>query len=465
MNEAHLAYKKRTEILTSIYVLAVFITAAILAYSVVYQQTILQLKPDVLIGFLIWQFLVISADLIPIKLPRGNAVLSVGGAFDYGIILVFPIGLAAISGILSGAVSSIMRKVDIRRVIFNISANCITMILAATIINDYGPPIRELSTINITDWPLHTMIPSYLAAAVVYFIVNTGLTSVAIAINNNVPILSVWMTNYMWAIVSTLTIAPIGFIMAAVYHILSDNIILAALGLIIFMLPVIVTRTSYEWFASVNNTYFSAIKALITALDASHHYTQGHSRRVANNAVTVAHFMKLSPRDIETIERGAILHDIGKIGMDNSVLDKEGTLNSLEWLQMKQHTLLGSRIIQDLTFLRDARKIVLYHHERVDGKGYPHGLVGDEIPIGAKIVNAVDALDALTSTRSYRPAMTPKQALGILKTNSGSQFDTSVVQAVYSLFDQGELIFQQMESSEEEVMFTAQELEEALYPA
>jgi len=455
--------QKRTEALLNLYVAGVFAAAVLFAVPAIASAEIGSLNPQVLAGFLIWLLLAIGADLLSITLPRGQASQSVGGAIDFGIVLLFPTGLTAIAGFTVGLITNAARRTDFRRIVFNSSMLCLTMLLTSTLIQEMGTKVSSLQVDQISGWPLGRMIPSYLVAAVAYFLVNTGLTSVAIAISTNSQVINVWTTNYVWTTIGSLANAPLGFIVAIVYHVLSESIVLASIGLLIFVLPVLVLHTSYRWFNNLNSTYFSSIRALVSALDASHHYTQGHSRRVSQNAVAVARRLRLPARETEAIERGAILHDIGKIGMDNSVLDKEGPLSSLEWVQMKQHTVLGFRIVRDLTFLRDAKDIILHHHERVDGKGYPSGLHGADIPVGARVVNAVDALDALTSNRSYRPALTPDQAIAILEQNAGSQFDADVVGAVQQLYMEGRLIFQADSSPEEdEILFTMQDIQEAV---
>lgn len=415
-------------------------------------------------SLLIWLILVISADLTPITLPRGGAVLSVGGAIDFGIILLFPTLFAAVAGVVSGVTGGLVRRIEFRKLVFNTSMNVVTMVLTSETVYFLGGKLPGTEPSQIASLPLGAMLLAYMAAAIVYFVMNTGLTSIAISISSEVPLLSIWSTNYRWTIVSSLAIVPIGFILAVVYYILAENVVLAGIGLLIFMLPLVVLRSSFKWFTDVNETYFSSIKALVSALDASHHYTQGHSQRVSENAVRVARFMRLPEREIDTIEQGAVLHDIGKIGLDKSILDKEGSLNSVEWARMKLHPILGARIIKDLGFLRAAKPIILYHHERVDGRGYPAGMTGDEIPLGARIVNVVDALDALTSNRSYRPAMTPEEALQILHDNSKKQFDSKVVKAVRTLHEQDDLVFQEDESQDEdlEILFTLPEVVEAL---
>jgi len=415
-------------------------------------------------SYMVWVLLVIIAELVPIILPRGEASLSVGGAIDFGIILLFPTIFAALAGVISGFVSSVSRRVGMRKAIFNMSMSSITLIIPSEILQTYGIKLVSFQTFDLANWPLGSVFLPYLLAAIAYFLLNTGLTSIAISLDSTNSIFEVWRTNYMWTIASSVATAAIGFVLASVYHVLSGaNTVLGILGLSIFIMPLIVIRSSFISFMNVNRAYFGSIRALVSALDASHHYTQGHSRRVAENAVKVAKCMKLPGKMIETIEQGAILHDLGKIGMDNSILDKEGPLSGIEWSRMKKHPILGTHIINDLPFLADAKEIVLHHHERIDGKGYPSKLMGDDIPLGARIVNAVDALDALTSDRSYRKALSPKQAIELLEEHSGKQFDEDVVASLMHLYNAGELSFQDTATQQEtEILFTAREIMETL---
>ncbi len=411
-------------------------------------------------SYIVWMALAVIAELVPIILPRGNATLSVGGAIDFGIILLFPTVFAALTGAVTGLVNSLSRRAGARKTIFNVFMTSLILIVPSEIVGMYGFKISSFQTFDLGNWPLLNLFLPYLLATIAYFFLNTGLTSIAISLDTGGNLFYVWRTNYMWTIASSIATAAIGFILASVYHILSNtNVVLGVLGLSIFIMPLIVIRSSFISFINVNKAYFGSIRALVTALDASHHYTQGHSRRVADNAIQVAKYMKLPGKSIDTIEKGAILHDLGKIGMDNRILDKAGPLSGVEWARMKRHPILGSHIIDDLTFLEDAKKIVLHHHERVDGKGYPSRLTGNEIPIGARIVNAVDALDALTSDRSYRKALTPVQAIEILEENYSKQFDIEVVKVIKHLYEGGALSFQDMVNQQEtELLFTAREI-------
>jgi putative nucleotidyltransferase with HDIG domain len=179
--------------------------------------------------------------------------------------------------------------------------------------------------------------------------------------------------------------------------------------------------------------YLGVIGALATALDARDPYTAGHSQRVADLSVAIARQMQLSSADIETLRLGALLHDIGKIGVSDAILRKPGTLSPDEFEQIKLHPTLGARILRPLKFLDAQLAIVELHHERPDGRGYPHGLKGDEIPLFARIVHVADAFDAMTSARAYRAARPVAAAVAELWRLIGVDFDPQVVQAMAAL--------------------------------
>jgi putative nucleotidyltransferase with HDIG domain len=180
-------------------------------------------------------------------------------------------------------------------------------------------------------------------------------------------------------------------------------------------------------------TYLGVIGALAAALDARDPYTSGHSERVAALSVAIGRKMQLSETDIETLRLGALLHDIGKIGVSDSILRKPGTLTLEEFEQIKRHPLLGARILKPLRFLSDHLAIVELHHEQPDGRGYPHGLRGDQIPPLASVVRVADAFDAITTARAYRPARSATEAMAELWSHAGSGFDTRVVQALAAI--------------------------------
>lgn len=175
--------------------------------------------------------------------------------------------------------------------------------------------------------------------------------------------------------------------------------------------------------------YDSTIKALMAALDAKDGDTEGHSERVRALTVAVARELGLPEERRPDLERGALLHDLGKIGVPDAILQKPASLSKREWEAMQRHPLLAALMVSDVGFLEGAVPILLYHHERYDGGGYPFGLRGEQIPVEARILSVIDAYDAMTSDRPYRSAISHEEAIAELRANAGTQFDPAVVDA------------------------------------
>jgi len=185
--------------------------------------------------------------------------------------------------------------------------------------------------------------------------------------------------------------------------------------------------------------YDTTLEGWSKALDMRDRETEGHSQRAAKITVKIARKLGISEEEIIHIRRGALLHDIGKMGIPDSILLKPGPLDEEEWRIMRSHTKLAFDLLSPIAYLRPAMDIPVYHHERFDGSGYPQGLKGEEIPLAARIFAVVDVWDALTSDRPYRKAWTQKKALSYIKEQEGILFDPQVVEIFLELI-QGELI-------------------------
>ena len=183
----------------------------------------------------------------------------------------------------------------------------------------------------------------------------------------------------------------------------------------------------------LDETYLQITQTMAQTLEARDPYTAGHSSRVSEYAVAIAQAMNLSALETETIRVGANLHDIGKVGVPDAVLQKPGPLTGEEYEIIKRHPVIGKRILEGVAKFRDYLSIVELHHENQDGTGYPWGLRGDKVPLGARIVHVVDAYDAMTTSRPYRHAMPPARAQEILRRHAGSQFDPAVVEVFLRL--------------------------------
>lgn len=187
-------------------------------------------------------------------------------------------------------------------------------------------------------------------------------------------------------------------------------------------------------FIQLDNTYRTTLEALVTALDMRDELTQGHSLRVIHYCRKLAELMGIRDKEkLKVLEYGSLLHDIGKIGIPDSILKKPSELTKREWEIMKTHPMVGFKILNPISFLKKASKIVLYHHENYDGSGYPKKLKGENIPLGARIFAVVDTLDAITSQRPYRNARSFRDAEKELKKYSGIRFDPEVMNAFNSV--------------------------------
>ncbi len=182
--------------------------------------------------------------------------------------------------------------------------------------------------------------------------------------------------------------------------------------------------------ADAEATYLGAVRALAAALDARDPYTAGHSERVSRFAVAMGEELKLDADAVETLRLGALLHDIGKIGVPDEVLRKPGVLSAAEFEAIKMHPSAGARILRSIPFLAPHIPIVELHHERPDGLGYPYGLRGNDVPMLARIVHVADAFDAMTSARAYRAGRIPVEAISELRKCIGTDFDGPSVEAL-----------------------------------
>jgi putative nucleotidyltransferase with HDIG domain len=192
-------------------------------------------------------------------------------------------------------------------------------------------------------------------------------------------------------------------------------------------------KTAFE---EVRQSYQDILEALMAALDTRDTETQGHSLRVAEYTVTIARHMRIDEPDLTNIRRGALLHDVGKIGIPDAILRKPGKLTEEEWVEMRKHPEIGYHMLSSIKFLEKSLPIVLSHQERFDGSGYPHKLKGEQIPLGARIFALADTLDAMTSNRPYRAALPYERARQEVIDFSGRQFDPDVAKVFLEIAKQ-----------------------------
>lgn len=198
-------------------------------------------------------------------------------------------------------------------------------------------------------------------------------------------------------------------------------------------------RTDELMLAQLREAYKASLRALANAIEARDQYTGGHVERVGDYAQALAKEQGWGEEQREALEFGAILHDIGKIAVREAILSKSGPLTLDEWLEMRQHPVVGGRMLEGIPYLAPAVPIVVYHHERWDGTGYPEGLRAEAIPREARLLAVVDAFDAMTTDRSYHPAYPAEMALEEILRQAGHQFDPQMVESFRRCWERGEI--------------------------
>ncbi len=262
-----------------------------------------------------------------------------------------------------------------------------------------------------------------LVAAFVCFSLNFTLAAVFISLRTGERFSSTIRADAgAWA--SMLALAPVAWLMAQIY------IAAGWWAVLLFAVPLYTTRLAYSRFVEVREMFTETVRSLAEAVDKRDTFTSGHSHRVQAIAMDIGRVMKVSDADLEALEWGGLLHDIGKIGVPDSVLLKQERLTRDERSLMNAHPALGAEIVAPVLHLAAELPIIRHHHEWFNGSGYPDRLVGDDIPLLARILHVADAFEAMTSARPYRMTpLTPEQALAELRKFGGIQFDPTVVDA------------------------------------
>jgi len=261
-----------------------------------------------------------------------------------------------------------------------------------------------------------------------YFVVNTGLVTTVVALTTGASYGRLWRMNFRDITWDSLTIIPLGAVMATMWQHQWWSIITLAL-------PLVVVRQSLHYIGELQRQTRDALIGMADSIDQRDPNTFQHSQRVAEIATALARKLGLGEDDIEIIRMAGRLHDLGKIGMSNSLLLKPDAFDEAERLAFQEHPRIGARLVNSFRLFSEGQDLILHHHEDYDGGGYPDGLRGEAIPLGSRVLRVADAFDAMTSRRVYRDALPVSVALKELRDNAGSQFDPAIVDAMLELVD------------------------------
>ena len=367
-----------------------------------------------------------------VRLPSVPATISISETFVFTSILLFGPAAGTLTVALDSLVISfwlIRRRPEPIRLLFNLSAPALSVWVAAHLFyltSGAQPLISEPTQIS-------ELVPSLLVATVVYFLLNSWLTAFAISFERKLNPYLVWKQNFLWLSLNYFG----GASLASLLVVYTRDIDFTYVGIILPLLLVIYLtfKTSMarvedakKHLAEMNTLYLSTIETLAMAIDAKDQVTHGHIRRVQIYARGLAAAVGMkSDNEIKAIEAAALLHDMGKLAIPEHILNKPGKLTPAEFEKMKRHAPIGAEILSAIDFPYPVVPIVRHHHEQWDGGGYPDGIMGRDIPLGARVLSVVDCFDALTSDRPYRPKLPDSEALEILRERAGRMYDPDVV--------------------------------------
>ncbi len=368
------------------------------------------------LGVLFFLALYTAAEVLYVPLPKGGGV-SVGLAVILACSAVYGPGITALVAGLGMTLAMLIasRDAGLARLVLNFGQVSVAAFLAGLAFRLGGGDLFGNS-------PFRNGVAFVLASAT-FFVANVTLVVASLTSITHQPVKAFW-PDIKYNLASYFALVPLGLLVALIF------ISYGVLGALLFLVPLLFARYSFLQYLHTRNASLTVTQALAAALEAKDSYTRGHSDRVAAYAVKVARELNLSEEATETLRYAAEMHDIGKIGISENLLNKPGSLTDSELAEVRKHALIGADMVQKIQFLKGVSDVIRYHHEWYDGSsGYPRERSGEEIPLGARILMVCDSFDAMTSDRPYRDGLDQQEAVRRLKDGAGKQFDPQVVSA------------------------------------
>jgi putative nucleotidyltransferase with HDIG domain len=377
---------------------------------------------------------------LSVKLPSGLATLSISETFVISGTVLYGPSSGVVLVVLDALVLCLKegwnaRQLRWQQVVFNAAAPAISIWLAAFVVGIKGGSGAEDLRVGL-DFQFVVSLAEFTA---LYFSFNSSLISLAVALERKISPLGIWISNFKEIALNFFSSASIAaFVIHTKVDIPSIGIMLPLLVVIYFTYSWSNVRVQAERDKNdqLNRVFLSTVEALALAIDAKDQVTHGHIRRVQRHTMELAKALGVTDeKQLDAIRAAALLHDTGKLAVPEYILNKPGPLTASEFERMKVHAAVGADILKSIEFPYPVEPIVRYHHENWNGSGYPEGLKGDQIPLGARILSVVDCYDALTSDRPYRPRYTRKESEQILRERRGTMYDPWVVDGFLKLLD------------------------------
>lgn len=407
--------KNNSKSLMLVYIFTIFLLGLSLSSYLIFKFRNISVLGAVLFGILIF-----AADNFSVPLPKTGFVSVNFGISLSSLILFGPSTAIIVTLISSISIRDIFKKAPYYKHLFNSGQYLISIGVSSWIFEIMYN--RKLDNIF---FPRNIGI--IFLAAIIFFITNTFLTASVISISDNIKIFNVWVFNFAWILPFHIFLVVMSVAISFLYKMYGP------FTLLLTLMPLIIAQYTYMLRTNERKALLSSIMHIVKIVEAKDVYTAGHSVRVADYSEKIARKLRLSEYDIEILKNIANLHDIGKIQVDLSILNKTEKLTNEDWTEIKKHPIVGYEIVKEITFLKENASAVLYHHERSDGSGYPFGIYNDKIPLFAKIISVADSYDAMTSDRPYRKALNTYQALKELENDTDRQFDKSVCSKMIEL--------------------------------
>lgn len=386
-------------------------------------------REEVPSSWVLFAALTVASGIFTLKMPSVNSYLSISELFAFACVLLYGPEAGAVTLAVDGLIVSARLRQPVARIAFNF-CNLLSSVWVAGSLFFAIPGIAPMwGQAPTGPW----LVPAIGAMAIAFFTINSGVIAIAVALEASRSPLAVWREHFVPLGPSYLAAACVALLMVVAFRELQIGAI--ALILPLLLISYLTVRSTFgrvedaeRHVGQLNHLLFSTVETLATAIDAKDEVTHDHVRRVQQAALALAR--ELGVRDdltLKAIEAAALLHDTGKIAVPEHILNKPGKLTPAEFEKMKQHAPIGAEILSSIEFPYPVVPIVRHHHENWNGTGYPDGLSGTNIPLGARILSVVDCYDALTSDRPYRRAMSDEDATKIILDRRGNMYDPLVV--------------------------------------
>ncbi len=387
-------------------------------------------------GWLLLAALAMVAGSFKLNFASVSASISVADTFFITTAVMFGPGPAAVAVACDSLIISCRRRDPWTRVAFNTAAPALSLWVAAQVCFALAgsPPLADAGA------PVVTFIGPLLTLAVIYFLLNSGFTAVAVGLESRQSPWQLWRRHFQWLWIGYIGAASVAFCLMLLVQ-------QASLAAVLMLLPLLAVfhltlRSSFgrlddahRHLSDMDRLYLSTVETLAMAIDAKDDVTHSHVRRVQAYSVGLARALGIDDETtLKAIKAAALLHDTGKLGVPEHILNKPGRLTASEFDKMKLHVDIGADILSLVQFPYPVVPIVRCHHENWNGTGYPRGIAGEDIPIGARILSVVDCFDALTSDRPYRRRLSDEAAIEILRERSGTMYDPHVVDKFIAVY-------------------------------